>query len=361
MREKSLDKSAMLSFLDETFRTGFFTHCFLEAGYLTDSTPEFRLIRAKDQRQTVYDLASLTKPLVTAPLSYRLLCEVSSAEPEQLRLADLRGSEDLQESIKQLTISSLLTHSSGLPAWLNFWIEHLNASSSFSELQDKAHQHILETMNRRRFELQGSEDCYSDVGFILLGFILERYYGLKLSDLFQEYLKTLPDLTYGENLGFPTLESWSKQLFITSAYCPVRQRWLRGEVHDENAAALGGLAGHAGLFASGPALSALIRQSFLSEQGSAFWAENERRRLHNLPLIGLRKGDDSASSQFANGEAMGHWGFTGTGFWVHVPTKRYTIILTNRVISSRRSTQTQAFRKVLLAYMNGLFDQATQS
>ncbi|MFW7378316.1 MAG: serine hydrolase domain-containing protein [Oligoflexus sp.] len=354
MHEKSPEKSSLLNFLDETFRTGFFTHCFLETGFLDEATPKFRLIRAKDERQNIYDLASLTKALVTAPLCYRLLLTSSTEEANNLRLADLRDMDELPESIQQCKLTSLLAHRSGLAAWLNFWIERLSSSQNFDELLNSSHEHIVEVLHRRRIELQEGADCYSDVGFIILGFALEKYYGMPLHELFREYLHNLTDLEYGESMGFATPENWPKQGFISTAYCPIRERWLRGEVHDENAAALGGVAGHAGLFASGSKLSSFIRQSFSSTDGHLFWEENERRRRMGLPLIGLRKGDDTASKCFAGGEAMGHWGFTGTGFWVHIPSRRYAIILTNRVISSRCSAQTQPFRQKILGFMQHL-------
>jgi hypothetical protein len=69
----------------------------------------------------------------------------------------------------------------------------------------------------------------------------------------------------------------------------------------------------------------------------------------------MRQADDFASSQFCHGAAIGHWGFTGTGFWLQTSSSRYVIVLTNRVISGRLSPQTKIFRSEALAFLNNIF------
>jgi CubicO group peptidase (beta-lactamase class C family) len=351
MPEKNLD------FLDEAQRTGFFTHCYLEAGFLSGEHPEYRLVRAQDESRSVYDLASLTKALVTAPLAYQLLtCQASSLVNP--RLADWlmpNETNKLSDTLASIKVWDLLSHRSGLPAWLNFWVERLHPGVNYPEVLASAHDHIKAVMDRHNWiNLSRGQERYSDVGFILLGIALEAHYQKNLAACWQDELLRPAGINMppSETIGFPTAENRSRQKYITSAYCPIREKWLRGEVHDENAAALGGVAGHAGLFASGPKLGRYLREFYQSSIGQDFFHDADRRRQSAEALPGLRLGDDSASSVFAGGESLGHWGFTGTGFWLHIPSGRYAIVLTNRVISGRRSAKTQAFRRAALSHLD---------
>lgn len=178
------------------------------------------------------------------------------------------------------------------------------------------------------------QSTYSDLGYILLGYGLEQDSKQSLAALFRRWLAEL-GLPEGCELGFmaatesaePSLAAFA----ISTGFCAVRQRMLLGEVHDENCASLGGVSGHAGLFASLSALSLLLPR----------WYRDHRvQTLVELTAdsrdgVGFRRGDDAASKAFGGGQAIGHYGFTGTSLWLTPDDQRYSLLLTNRVIAGR--------------------------
>lgn len=351
-------------FIDNYMRSGFFTHCYLEAGYLNQKEPITRIFRAKDDRRYVFDLASLTKALVTAPLIHKFIDSRYLENADGIKgpvIGDFsRGSSNFEfpNELKKLSIYSLLSHSSGLPAWLNFWLGQLGPQERYKILCEKRNHHIVEVLKRTAYlwHIKQDGDCYSDVGFIILGALLESFNEQALDQLFSDFMSNdIGMRSSRSDFCFPTPFIKKHPIYITSSFCPIRQRWLKGEVHDENCAALGGVAGHAGLFGSGPRFSEYLKMFANSMIGQRFLAQNESMRLKSKALPGLRLGDDVASREFCAGDAMGHWGFTGTGFWLHLPSLRYAIVLTNRVISGRLSSKTQIFRKEALCYLNKLF------
>lgn len=346
-----------LEFIDEAIHSGFCTHIYLESGFLDDENPAFRFFRGQDERRSVFDLASMTKALVTAPLAYASWLDTKT------RCADfnhvfLNGfSKEFRNTYKNLSLEALLSHQSGLPGWLNFWLGRLNPQAQNQMLYSDRLDTIQKVIERTAYIWASPlrEECYSDVGFILLGLALEHEHNQDLSDIFSSLISTQgmkSKIKVNEQFCFPASMQYSRQNYITSAFCPIRDRWLKGEVHDENCAALGGASGHAGLFGSGPRVSAYLKSLYASDLGHRFFEENEARRVTSKGLLGLRPGDDKASGRFCGGYALGHWGFTGTGFWVHVPSKRYAIVLTNRVISGRVSSKIMPFRAKALSYLN---------
>lgn len=346
-----------LEFIDEAIHSGFCTHIYLESGYLDDENPVFRFFRGQDERRFVFDLASMTKALVTAPLVY------ASWLDKQAIFSDfnhefLKGfSKNFLSTYRGMSLEALLSHRSGLPAWLNFWLGRLNPQVQINSLGSDRLELIHKVIERTEYIWSKPliEERYSDIGFIMLAAALERAYNQELPDIFANFIvgQNIQDkIKLNEQFCFPAASQHSRQHYITSAYCPIRDRWLKGEVHDENCAALGGVSGHAGFFASGPRVSAYLKSLYASHLGHRFFQENEARRSAGKGLLGLRLGDDSASGRFSGGYALGHWGFTGTGFWIHVPSKRYAIVLTNRVISGRVSSKTMSFRAKALAYLN---------
>lgn len=346
-----------LEFIDEAIHSGFCTHIYLESGFLDDKDPVFRFFRGQDERRSVFDLASMTKALVTAPLAYTCWIDKKTAIAE-FNHSFLRDfSKDFRNTYSNLTLESLLSHRSGLPGWLNFWLGRLNPQVQTQSLYSDRMEIIQKVIERTAYiwAIPLSEERYSDVGFMLLALALEDVHNQDFSDIFSSFISNQgmkSKIKLNEQFCFPASLQHSRQNYITSAYCPIRDRWLKGEVHDENCAALGGVSGHAGLFGSGPRVSAYLKSLYASDIGYKFFEENEARRVASKGLLGLRPGDDTASGRFCGGYALGHWGFTGTGFWVHVPSKRYAIVLTNRVISGRVSSKIMPFRVKALSYLN---------
>ncbi|WP_457630329.1 serine hydrolase domain-containing protein [Oceanithermus sp.] len=266
--------------------------------------PEQRLLTT----DCFFDLASLTKVLFTLPEVMKLVEDglVDLDDPLQTYLPEA-GWLSKERPLERVTVRQLLAHQSGLPAW----------APVYTWGNDPA------TLKARLLQEPWplDEPVYSDVGYMLLGILLERLRGRKLAEF------ALPaGLTFTPD---------PKRTAATER-CPWRGRVLVGEVHDENAYALGGVAGHAGLFGTldgvldraqawltGKALSPAALAAVLEPQ-------SEER------LLGwVRRHPGWSGGSLASPDAYGHTGFTGTGVWID-PQRGYAwALLTNRVHPSR--------------------------
>ncbi len=329
-------------------KLGFYTEFFVESGYLDEQDPRFRF----GNPSLAFDLASLTKALVTAPLMHH---HFANELHLPLNEGIFRGEKSpFSSAIMKLSPFELLVHRSGLPAWRNLWLGHLNegelpSGSDRSARIEKAFERIMPAKEKT--------DLYSDLGYILCGYILEKKLQVGLDELWSNYLKGL-SLSAG-SLGFARQISIDPTDFVPSAFCAVRNRLLQGEVHDENSASLGGVTGHAGLFGRGPELALYLKQLIRSKEGLNFLQANEKERNshHFEGLYGLRRGAGESAAPFAEGQAMGHLGFVGTAFWLHLPTLRYGIFLSNRVISGRVNAHITAVRRAVFGGLNAFLER----
>ncbi len=341
MRKKADPKSFIEDTLAQHGHAGFFSHAFFECGLLSDKEPFFRTSWQNDQRK-IFDLASLTKALVTAPLVFWLAEKKGFSLKQSVK--DWLGSTQvsLPKPILNLSIEELLQHKSGLPAWRNLYVNRLNEHSEAGVLKANAQAVIEEFFARENLVLLEKKDRYSDLGFILLGYVLEKVSGEDLSTLFSSFLHDV-SIDPPSSLGF--FDAFSSRNFIPSSYCEVRRRVLSGEVHDENAATLGGFAGHAGLFSSGEALSSFLKNFSRSVFGNKFICANAEAAIQkeDSSLLGWRHANES-EFPFGAKKAIGHYGFVGTSFWINPENNSYVIFLTNRVISGRVSTQIKPLR-----------------
>ncbi|WP_141730729.1 serine hydrolase domain-containing protein [Oligoflexus tunisiensis] len=321
--------------LHEETQQGYFTAAYVESGFLDRA--EARLQYFTSNAGTVFDLASLTKALVTGPLVHQAL----QAAHGKLRapLAEWAPQDiHLPPAFLQLTTEEVLGHVSGLPAWWNFWMHHLGHKEPSTRAEALAR--MEEVLGRIPLGTE-KKDLYSDVGYILLGYLLEKKA--------QKSLKPWLAETLSEPLGYAPDLKLKTEAYIPTGYCRIRERQLRGEVHDENCAALGGISGHAGLFGTGEAVSQYLKTLARDALGIQYFEANEktRRETTREGLLGLRRGNGLSAGVFANGNGMGHPGFTGTAFWLEWSSKKYVIFLTNRVISGRVSPRiTELRRKV---------------
>lgn len=318
---------------------GLFTHAHVVAGSLASPTVVVDVAVGPDKAR-IFDLASLTKALVTAPLAHSLM-RSKGLDPFNATIENLMGTwpQDLPDSFKSLRVLDLLRHRSGLPAWRNFWLGRLGLGLECppgDHGMEQRHQAIIAKMRSLALTFEDTRrHIYSDCGFILLGLALEVATGSPLSKLFDGILGVAadrPTIQFAHQL--PT------EVAIPSAYCPVRGRLIVGEVHDENCAALGGVCGHAGLFGSASGVAHILRRLYELPVYREFLEINanyliEKPEQDSDYLYGWRRGSDRGAKGFGGGAAMGHLGFTGTAFWVDWPDKRFAICLTNRVISGR--------------------------
>ena len=293
---------------------------------------------APASRHTVYDLASLTKVVCTTSLAMQA-CDRGLIDPED-RLS--RYFPEFQEGQKQqVALKHLLAHSSGLPAHLPLYAQ---ASGKENVLQ-----RILDTPLEHQ---PGSRSLYSDLGFILLGAVVERACGDSLDNLARE--RIFRPLGMGRTRFHPPSD-WRPRIAPTEDD-PWRQRLLRGEVHDENAYAMGGVAAHAGLFGTAADL-AVFCQALLN--GGVY---NHRRivKRATLETFTQRQADprdssralgwdtpspNSSAGSRLSPQSYGHTGFTGTSLWIDPRRRLFIVFLTNRVHPSRNNTAIQSARR----------------
>jgi CubicO group peptidase (beta-lactamase class C family) len=338
---------------------GLFTHAYVAAGRLGEVAPRHAALLSPDGRD-VFDLASLTKALVTTPLVFAEI-ERGRLTPETTIGAWLGSrAENLVKSLQDLSVGSLLGHRSGLPAWRNFWVCELGPDSPArprAEVRDR----IVTVLNRAAPAIDPRRgQVYSDLGFILLGWALEVANGMDLSEAFEALLRTQLSWEGGSlPLQYATRLKPQKRA-IPTAPCAVRERLLQGEVHDENCASLGGVTGHAGLFGTGEALVQYLVRLAATPLGRAMLAANAKARVlpvgtpPNEGLLGLRQGADPGSIVFGDGRAMGHLGFTGVAFWLVPEDQSYGVFLTNRVIGGRTRPGIAQARRAVFSLLSQL-------
>lgn len=287
---------------------------------------------------TVYDLASLTKPLITGLLCSRRI------EAGELTL-DSSVSHFLPEFDRTdkhtITVRELLTHTSGLPAWRPLYLltedepDRTAGAIASLELEYKP----------------GTRVIYSDLGFITLGMLLERLTGHQLAQLAQveifEPLKVQqtyfrPDVALQTGIaasetGNAYEQGMSEQMGAGS-YANSRKRIIWGEVHDGNAYFLGGAAGHAGLFST-VFDTLLLAQQFLGRESQLLKAETcELFRTNMTPGLEeartiawqLASTNESTAGTNLPPDSFGHNGFTGTSCWVDAVNERVFLLFTNR-------------------------------
>lgn len=298
---------------------------------------------------TIFDLASLTKVIATTTLVMR------AVDKEQVRLDDTVGSWLSQwrgADRGSVTIRDLLTHSSGLPAYLPFFRDYTGRPEF---------QHAICTLPLEYSPK--TQSTYSDLGFMLLGFVLEdaasKSRGREAhagtfdptASLAGQFHRLSSFIT-SEPLTFNPPRAWRPQIAPTEVD-RWRGRLLVGEVHDENAWALGGVAGHAGLFGTAAAVGAFARAMMRTLAGEPVLAKAETARLFieraDVPGSSRALGWDTMLPTSSCGtrlsrSAIGHTGFTGTSLWIDWERDFYVVLLSNRVHPTRENELIRQFR-----------------
>jgi CubicO group peptidase (beta-lactamase class C family) len=317
--------------------------------------------RTPMHRDTIFDLSSLTKPLATTAAFLLLVAD------GRVRVDDrvTRFFPDFGVHGKtHVEFRHLLGHSSGLAAWRPFYREILRIERKGRPNflgTNGARQHVYEVIHRERVEYPtGSRTLYSDLGFMVIGELIEAVTGMSFDRFCHDRLfaplklksTSFVDL---QALRLHKLEPVIEMLAPTER-CPWRKRVLCGEVHDDNAYAMGGIAGHAGLFAPASEVHTLVNAWCASYEGrssSLFPSELVKRfwaRERGVPGSTWALGWDTPSekgSQAGSGfgeRTVGHLGFTGTSVWIDIERKLHVILLTNRVHPSRDNERIREVR-----------------
>jgi beta-N-acetylhexosaminidase len=308
---------------------------------------------------TLFDLASLTKVVGTTSavkvLVERGLLELDDAVvrylPEFAR-GDVRK--------REVTVRDLLLHRSGLPAYRRF----------FDELRG------AEAIRQAVFDLRldvppGARTVYSDIGFLTLAWVVEAASGEPFDRFLQR--RVFAPLGMDDTLFNPPSHLHPRTAF-TEVELVLRGRHIRGEVHDENAFAVGGIAGHAGLFSTAADLAVFVQLlasggeldacGHVPASGLACSRGRDRAvRLYDGATIrsfALRPGDDtsralgwdtpsgrSSAGDYFSAAAYGHTGFTGTSIWVDPELDLWVVLLTNRVNPSSANSRHVPFRRAV--------------
>ena len=279
---------------------------------------------AVDASNSIYDLASLTKVVATTTAIMVLYDRgrLDLDAPVSLYLPAFYGN-----GRELVTVRMLLTHRSGLPAGRDLW--------RLARTPAEARRMVLES------ELvcqPGACSEYSDLGPDLLGFVVESITGQRL-DVMLERSVFGPLGMHDTRFIVPDS---SRYRVAPTEVTPPRGYPLRGEVHDENAFALGGVAGHAGLFSTAADLS-LFAQLLLNggEYGGVRIIADSTVKLFTRRTSGSRAlGWDTCSGEGSCGDvlsphAFGHTGFTGTSLWIDPEREMFVLLLTNRVHAAR--------------------------
>jgi CubicO group peptidase (beta-lactamase class C family) len=290
--------------------------------------------------RTAYDLASLTKVVGLTTAAMILVDEgkLDLDAPVTRYVPAFAGGGD------SVTVRHLLTHSSGLPAWKPFF------------QQVRSRKQMFALVNAEPLEAApGARMAYSDLGAMLLTQVVESLAGQRL-DRFLD-TRYLPP------------KRWLARLAPTEIDTTWRHRLVRGEVHDENAASMGGVSGHAGLFSTATDLARFVQ--FLMRGGQAderTSAPGHRRtgapapQLVKAATIALftrvdRPGfssralgwdtpsENSSAGSRLSARAFGHTGFTGTSIWVDPEQDLFVILLTNRVNPTRENNAIRDVRR----------------
>ena len=311
--------------------------------------------------ETIYDLASLTKPLATTTAVLCLVQEgaLTLEDRVEVWLKDFKG-----WAVGSATIAHLLSHRSGLPGWRPFyqWLGLDPRELSMEGRPFTYKEQLLYFIRKENLIFKiGSKSEYSDLGFMLLGFIVEQVSGLSLHDYCQSriftHLKTgsLGFRPLGENSeeGVGTGHVDRRQVAPTEDD-PWRRRIVRGEVHDENSFVLGGVAGHAGLFGNAAAVMELAGNWLIAVQGehSILPPSLVRHCVQRQPLFRDSSwvlgwdtpSHPSSSGKFFTNASFGHLGFTGTSLWIDPTRDLIVVMLSNRVHPTRTNDKIRDFR-----------------
>lgn len=280
---------------------------------------------------TIYDCASLTKVAVTLPLILQLIDrgEVGLEDAVCRYLGDFAAAD--------VTVKHLLTHTSGLPAHVDLY------SHGWSR-----ERIVAEVLRHPKAYATGTQMVYSDLGFIALGELASAVYGCPLDAAAKKYV--FEPLGMAESVYCPGEEL--RPRIAATEFVPEEGAYRWGAVHDENAYAMGGVSGHAGLFSTASDLAKYARmwlnggvadggKRFLSEAlvFTAVQSHTEGVPEAHRGLGWVLQGDRwDASGERMSARAYGHTGFTGTSLWVDPELGVYAVLLTNRVHFGREKS-----------------------
>jgi len=303
------------------------------------------------QKDTIFDLASLTKPLATTLAVMKLvddaLLDLDSPVSSLIRPFPWQDKAEITPRL-------LLNHCAGLTDWKPLYRELIKLPPE--ERKPTARRLIMEGPLSSEPK---STSLYSDLGFMLLEWIIEIASGQDLSSFLDAAL-------YGplglQTLYFDTIArgpAYARDSYAATEDCPWRKEIIQGHVHDENAYAVGGYSGHAGLFGSARdvfALTTTLIKIYHGTSSGPLRTKTVRTFFSRQAIVpgstwalgwDTPSEENSSSGNYFSPNSIGHTGFTGTSVWIDLPKDITVLFLTNRVHPSRSNEKIRDFRPKL--------------
>ncbi|MFO7525584.1 MAG: serine hydrolase domain-containing protein [Ignavibacteriaceae bacterium] len=285
---------------------------------------------------TIFDLASLTKVIATTTAVMicvdRNLISLDDKVISHIPEFGANGKENI-------TVRNLLLHNSGLAAWKKFYGRGLNKAA------------VLEEIFNSRLEFEtGSKMVYSDLGIITLGKIIEKVSGLSLDEFSNKEIFEPLEMN---STFFNPADSIKKFCAPTEVDTYWRNNLLQGEVHDETAAMLDGVAGHAGLFSTASDLGKFMtmimnkgvynKKRIIREETIELFTKIQTTQSSRALGWDTKSEKGSSAGNLFSAGSFGHTGFTGTSIWADTERNLFVVFLTNRVYPSRENTKIISF------------------
>ncbi len=307
-------------------------------GYTDNGRNKIRLTR-----DHFFDLASLTKPLATGLILFALF-EKKILSPEDTVSSFIKNCPGDKGNIR---IKELMAHSAGFPPHREYFRElrHIAKENKKSFLLDKLLDEKVDTQ-------KGSVHCYSDLGYMLLGVIIEKITGKSLGVLAEDLV--YKPLGLHNDLFYPGLDEKRDRIYVSTEKCLWGGERLSGVVHDDNCRALDGECGHAGLFGTLNGVISLCENILDQWSGRRDHPSYEkkiiREALVEIDASGWTMGFDMVAGQGSSSggcfskKSVGHLGFTGTSFWIDPDQECMVVWLTNRVYFGRDNSALKKLR-----------------
>lgn len=312
------------------------------------------------QLDTIFDLSSLTKPLATA------LAVMLIVREKKIRLDDrvTRFFPNFGVFGKtHVTFRHLLAHCSGLPAWKSYYEEIVKGEKEGKinfVASRAAKSYVFEQIHREKpVSSPGHQTVYSDLGFMFLGEVIEEISSWTLDRYCQEKIFKPVGLRSTSFIDLTQLRTRRiqpiQEMIAPTENCPWRKKILCGEVDDDNAYAMGGVSGHAGLFSSARDIHSLVSRlkrclrggdPLLPESLLKEFLTRDKTVDKSTRALGwdTPSPENSSSGSFFSPNSVGHLGFTGTSIWWDLEKDCHVILLTNRIHPSRSNNKIQELR-----------------
>ncbi|MDZ7697350.1 MAG: serine hydrolase [Deltaproteobacteria bacterium] len=301
---------------------------------------------------TLFDLASLTKPLATT-LAVMKLMDDGKVDLDQ-PLPDLLLPASVPEDKANVTLSALLSHCAGFENWRPFYLD--------PETEPRKNRKALvreKILNTPLLYPPHTATLYSDLGFMVLEWVIEAQAGLSLPEYLRQRILGSLSLKHLFFYDVDATSPFENDRFAATEECPWRKAVMTGVVQDENAYFMGGYSGHAGLFGNIEdvyALTNLLREHHFGDRHDLFSPETVRAFFTRQDLVAgstwalgwdTPSRTESSSGKYFSEETVGHLGFTGTSIWMDLAKDVIVILLTNRIHPTRENEKIRQFRPLL--------------